>query len=137
MLVELAGLDFTESVAVFLSTAKGVDIECAYTDLQARSGMVTIQPFLLDTTDTKFKGHGTIDLRQEKLELTVEPYPQDFTIMSSRGPLHVSGTLMNPNFSVDPTFPSPEFGTADDSARCAGMIDALRTARQKKTKGME
>jgi uncharacterized protein involved in outer membrane biogenesis len=135
LLVELAGLDFIESAAVFLSSDTGVDIECAYTDLQARSGMVTIHPFILDTKDTKFKGHGTIDLRQEKMNLTVEPYPQDFTILSSRGPLHVSGTFMNPSFSVDPTFPSPEFGTADDSARCTGMIDGLRTARQQETEG--
>lgn len=130
LLVELAGLDFAESAAVFLSNDTGVKIECAYTDLQARSGMVTIHPFLLDTTDTKFTGHGRIDLRQEKMELTVEPYPKDFSILSSRGPLHVSGTFMKPSFSVDPTFPSPEFGTADDSARCSGMVEALRTARE-------
>jgi hypothetical protein len=128
--VELAGLDFTESAAVFLSTDTGVKIECAYTDLQARSGMVTIHPLVVDTTDTKFKGHGKIDLRQEKLNLTVEPYPKDFTILSSRGPLHVSGTFKKPSFSVEPSFPSPEFRTADDSARCSGMIDALRTARK-------
>jgi AsmA family protein len=130
LLVELAGLDFTESAAVFLSTDTGVAIECAYTDLQARSGIVTIYPFLLDTTDTKFKGHGSIDLRQEKVKLTIEPYPQDFTILSSRGPLHVTGTFSNPEFSVEPSFPSPEFGMADDSARCTGMVDALRNARK-------
>ncbi|HBP86797.1 MAG TPA: hypothetical protein DD706_03765 [Nitrospiraceae bacterium] len=130
LLVELAGLDFMESAAVFLSTDTGVKIDCAYTDLQARSGIITIHPLLLDTKDTKFKGHGKIDLRQEKMDLTVEPYPKDFTILSSRGPLHVSGTFMNPNFSVEPSFPSPEFGTADDSAQCTGMIDALRQARK-------
>ncbi|GJL57761.1 MAG: hypothetical protein NPIRA03_06180 [Nitrospirales bacterium] len=130
LLVELAGLDFTESAAIFLSTDTRVKIECGYTDLQARSGIVTIHPFLLDTKDTKFKGHGSIDLRQEKMNLTVEPYPQDFTILSSRGPLHVNGTFSDPEFSVEPTFPSPEFGMADDSARCTGMLDALRNARK-------
>ena len=130
LIVELAGLDFTESAAIFLSTDTRVKIECGYTDLQARSGIVTIHPFLLDTKDTKFKGHGSIDLRQEKLDLTVEPYPQDFTILSSRGPLHVTGTFSDPEFSVEPTFPSPEFGMADDSARCTGMVDALRNARK-------
>ncbi|WP_443147801.1 AsmA family protein [Nitrospira sp.] len=130
LLVELAGLDFTESAAIFLSTDTRVKIECGYTDLQARSGIMTIHPFLLDTKDTKFKGYGSIDLRQEKLDLTVEPYPQDFTILSSRGPLHVTGTFSDPEFSVEPTFPSPEFGMADDSARCTGMVDALRNARK-------
>lgn len=114
LLVELAGMDFSKSAAVLLSSDTHVKIECAYTDLQARSGIVTIHPFLLDTQDTKFKGHGSIDLRQEKLDLTVEPYPQDFTILSSRGPLHVTGTFSDPKFSVEPTFPSPEFGMADD-----------------------
>jgi len=130
LLVELAGLDFMESATVFLGTDTGVPIDCAYTDLQARSGIVTIQPFLFDTSDTKFKGHGEIDLRQEKMDLTVNPYPKDFTLLSSRGPLRVAGTFKNPSFSVEPSFPSPEFGTADDSARCKGMIEALRKARK-------
>ncbi|GJL63359.1 MAG: hypothetical protein NPIRA04_20130 [Nitrospirales bacterium] len=130
LLIELAGLDFTESATVFLGTDTGVPIDCAYTDLQARSGIVTIKPFLFDTSDTKFKGHGKIDLRQEKMDLTVNPYPKDFTFLSSRGPLHVAGTFKNPKYSVDPSFPSPEFGIADDSARCTGMIESLRKARK-------
>ncbi len=130
LLVELAGLDFTESAVAFLGTDTGVPIDCAYTDFQARSGIVTIHPFLFDTQDTKFQGHGKIDLRQEKMNLTVNPYPKDFTFLSSRGPLHVTGTFSNPSFSVDPSFPFPEFGTADDSARCSGTIEALRKARK-------
>ncbi|WP_454061472.1 AsmA family protein [Candidatus Nitrospira salsa] len=130
LLVELAGLDFTESATVFLGTDTGVPIDCAYSDLQARSGIVTIEPFLLDTSDTKFKGLGSIDLRQEIMDLTIKPYPKDFTLLSSRGPLHVTGTFKNPEFSVDPSFPSPEFGVADDSQSCEGMIEALRKARK-------
>ena len=130
LLVELAGLDFTESAVVFLGTDAEVPIDCAYADLQARSGIVTIKPFIFDTKDTKFKGYGKIDLRQEQLDVTVKPYPKDFTFLSSRGPLSVTGMFTKPSFSVDPSFPSPEFGTADDSARCKGMIDNLREARK-------
>ncbi len=130
LLVELAGLDFAESATAFLGTDTGIPIDCAYTDFQARSGIVTIKPFIFDTKDTKFKGHGTIDLRKEQLDLTVNPYPKDFTFLSSRGPLHLTGTFMNPSFSVDPSFPFPEFATADDSARCKGLIENLRKARE-------
>ncbi len=130
LLVELAGLDFTESATVFLGTDTGISIDCAYADLQARSGIVTIKPFIFDTKDTKFKGHGKINLRQEQMNLTVEPYPKDFTLLSSRGPLNITGTFKNPSFGVDPSFPSPEFGTADDSQRCTGMIEDLRKARK-------
>ncbi len=130
LLVELAGLDFAESATTFLGTNTGVPIDCAYTDLQARSGIVTVKPFIFDTKDTKFEGHGKIDLRQEQLDLTVNPYPKDFTLLSSRGPLYVTGTFKDPSFSVDPSFPFPEFGTEDDSARCIGMIEDLRKARK-------
>ncbi|MEX2492459.1 MAG: hypothetical protein WD425_11920 [Nitrospirales bacterium] len=64
------------------------------------------------------------------MDLTIKPYPQDFTLVSSRGPSHITGTFTSRNFNVDPSFPSPEFGSPDDSARCAGMIEALRTARK-------
>lgn len=130
LLVELAGMDFIESAAVFLGRESTVPIDCAYTDLQARSGIVTIQPFLIDTKDTKFKGAGKIDLRHEQMDLTLHPYPKDFSLLSSRGPLHVTGTFKNPRFGVEPSFPLPEFGTADTSARCLGMIEALKTARK-------
>ncbi len=133
LLVELAGLDFSESVAVFLSTDTGVTIECAYTDFHAREGQVTIQPFLLDTKDTKFKGFGTLDLARERLDLTVHPYPKDFSFLSSRGPLHIRGTLKNPDFNVDPSFPLPEFGTAQDSERCLGMVEAIKATRKART----
>jgi hypothetical protein len=130
LLVELAGLDFVESAAVFLGTDTGVPLICAYADLQVRKGIATIKPFLIDTTDTKFKGWGIIDLGQERMDLTVKPYPKDFSLLSSRGPLNVTGTFMNPEFGVDPSFPLPEFGTADDSPLCSGMMEALKKARK-------
>ena len=71
----------------------------------------------------------TIDLRSERLDLRIDPKPKDFSLLSMRGPLFVNGTLGDPQFDVDPGFPSPEFGMADDSARCDGFIEALREAR--------
>ena len=137
LLVELAGLDFAESTVVFLNTDKGVNIDCAYADLQARSGHVTISPFLVDTKDTKFKATGIIDLRQEQVDLTIKPYPKDFSLLSSRGPLDITGPLIAPNFNLNPSFPSPEFATADDSVRCENLITLLRTARKSNSAQLE
>jgi len=137
LLLELAGLDFVESLGVFLGEETSVAIDCSYVDLQARSGIVTVDPLLIDTSDTKIRGQGTINLREEQVDLTLRPYPKDFSLLSSRGPLHIDGTFLSPEFSVDASIPTPETGSAGDSARCEGLVKALRDGRKKTDRSKE
>lgn len=65
----------------------------------------------------------------ERLDLTVAPYPQDFSLLTSRGALRVEGSFRNPEFSAAPGLPSPDLGLAEDSPRCQGFIAARRAAR--------
>ena len=58
-------------------------------------------------------------------------------LLNSRGPLQVEGSFAKPSFGVEPSFPSPELGTADDSARCSGLVESLREARTQRQEGRE
>ena len=95
LLVELAGLDAAESVAALLGKDKRVPIECAYADLQSKNGLVRIPTLVIDSTDTLFFADGSINLKDETLDVELRPEPKDWSPVSLRGPLHIGGTFMD------------------------------------------
>jgi hypothetical protein len=46
-------------------------------------------------------GHGTINLKNEQLDLTLVPEPKEGSLASLRSPLYVRGTFSQPKPSVD------------------------------------
>ena len=81
---------------------KTVPIRCAYTDLTVADGVAKTRSLAFDTTDTVIVGSGTIDLRDEKLDLELKPRPKDISPISLRGPLEVTGTFKDPEFLPKP-----------------------------------
>jgi len=93
VLVELAGLD---TLQAFLSWARGRDpvpIECAYADLQARSGVAKLDTFVIDTLDTTFTAGGEVDLNTERLDISIFAYPKDPSVFAGYAPFHLGGTF--------------------------------------------
>ena len=67
-----------------------------------RLNYLTSPLLAFDTTDTVIVGSGTIDLRDEKLDLELKPRPKDISLISLRGPLEVTGTFKDPEFLPKP-----------------------------------
>ena len=102
LLLELAGLDVAESLKYLLDQKKEVPIRCAYAVFKVEGGVAKTQSLIFDTTDTMLLGQGTIDLREEKLDLRLDPRPKDVSPVSLRGPLHVGGTFKHPSIRPEP-----------------------------------
>ena len=62
---------------------------------------MTSQQLAFDTTDTLILGEGTVDLKQEKLDLLLRPRPKDISILALRSPLRIGGTFKDPSFRPD------------------------------------
>ncbi len=153
LLVELAGLDAAESVADLLGRDKKYPIECAYADLQSKDGLVQIPTLVVDTTDTLFFADGSINLKDETLNVELRPEPKDWSPISLRGPLHIEGTLTNiqlrPGASVlvrgvatvlsaaaaplSALLPLLDTGSADDegSPLCGGLMENMQRQTEK------
>jgi AsmA family protein len=58
---------------------------------------------VFDTTDTKVTGDGTINLRDEKLDLKLEAHPKNPSPLEARTPILIRGHLGKPEFGVDPS----------------------------------
>jgi AsmA family protein len=102
LILELAGLDVAEALKFLVGKDRMVTVRCAYADLDAKGGMLTVRNFAFDTTDTVLLAEGSADLREERLSLQLKPRPKDVSPVSLRGPLRVGGTFRNPTILPEP-----------------------------------
>jgi uncharacterized protein involved in outer membrane biogenesis len=101
LLVEAAGLDLAEALAVISSKDVQTPLRCAVADFDVKDGIARAQAFVIDTRDTLVRVEGTIDLERERYDLVVHPHPKDPSAFSLRSPLLVTGPLADP--TVRPT----------------------------------
>jgi uncharacterized protein involved in outer membrane biogenesis len=107
LIVEAIGLDIAESLMVLLdslaqSEEDKVPIRCAIVNLQLDQGIARARPVVIDTTDSKFIVDGTINLRNETLDLFLQSYPKDVSPLSFNQPIHVDGPLLSPSVNPAP-----------------------------------
>jgi uncharacterized protein involved in outer membrane biogenesis len=100
-MMEFAGIDIAESLKYLLGKDRTIPIRCAFADFGVKQGIATSRQLAFDTTDTVILGSGTIDLRDERLDLVLKPKPKDISFFSLRAPLLVNGTFKDPSFKPD------------------------------------
>ncbi|MET0291893.1 MAG: AsmA family protein [Steroidobacteraceae bacterium] len=102
LLLELAGLDVAEALKFLLGKDRKVSVRCAYVDFAVKQGVAGAEAFALDTADTALLGRGSIDLREEKFDLTLLQRPKDRSLITLRTPLRIGGQFLDPSFGVAP-----------------------------------
>lgn len=101
LLMEFTGIDVAEILKFKLVGDHKIPIRCGFGDFAVRDGVMTAKALAFDTSDTVLIGSGTIDLNQERLDLTIRPSPKDRSLLALRTPLLVTGTFKNPNARPD------------------------------------
>ena len=101
LLLEIAGLDGGEIIKFFIAGDQNAQLRCAAATFDVNKGLMTSRALLLDTSDTVIQGNGSINLANEAMDFTLNPYPKDKSILSLRSPLKVSGTFAKPKAGVD------------------------------------
>ena len=148
LLVEAAGLDIAEALAVIASKDVQTPLRCAVADFNVKNGIARAQAFVVDTRDTVVRVEGSIDLGRERYDLVVHPHPKDPSAFSLRSPLLVTGPLGDPHVRpkaapiaarigaaallalVNPLLavaPFIELGTAED-ANCKALMQRAKGA---------
>ena len=102
MLVELAGLDVADVLGLAVTGDKSIPIRCGVLDVSGKDGQMGVQTLVFDTSNTVISGEGKIDLRDEKVNLVLMPVPKDFSFLSLRSYLRVTGRLKNMSVFPDP-----------------------------------
>ncbi|KAF1041436.1 MAG: hypothetical protein GAK35_03303 [Herbaspirillum frisingense] len=149
-LLEAAGLNVGNVVISKLFGDKEVKLNCLAGDLPVNNGVMTVKTLLLDTEDALIVVDGSIDMKQEKLDLNVHPKSKGLRIISLRSPLYVSGTFKNPDVGVNKGVLALRAGGAvalgllapvtailplinvdgEQKADCANLLDEVKKAPQ-------
>jgi AsmA protein len=101
MMMEKAGLHLWEMLLLTVSGDKLVKLRCAVADFDVKQGVMRANALVFDTEVTTIVGTGSIDLRQERLDLTLNPNTKDTSPVALRSPIYVRGSFAKPDVQID------------------------------------
>jgi AsmA protein len=121
LLMEKAGLHLWEILELQVTGDELVKLHCAVAHFDVKEGVMQSRALIFDTEITTIIGTGQIDLRQEKLGLTLTQRTKDTSPVALRSPIRLRGTFARPDVSVD----KGRVATRALGAIALGMINPL------------
>ncbi|MEO7854155.1 MAG: AsmA family protein [Rubrivivax sp.] len=99
--VEAVGLDVAEALGVALSGDQALVLTCARVALDVEKGVFSTLRAVADTSDSVLVAAGTVNLNDEKLDLRLTARPKDFSPLTFRAPISITGTLAEPQVGIE------------------------------------
>lgn len=112
LLVDLAGLDFGNSVISALGIPSRAQLRCLVTDFGLNKGVLDTRTFIFDTSAANVVGSGSINLRDEQVDYKLSTEPKRFNIGSLAAPILIRGPLKDPSIHPDPVVLAERGGAA-------------------------
>ena len=101
LVMEMVALDLWNLAKVAIQGDEPVEIRCAIADFDVKDGLLRANALVLDTSVMSITGEGTINLRDETINLKIVPHPKARSLASLRSPLYIAGTFSQPKVSRD------------------------------------
>jgi len=121
LMLAIAGANGAKIVRFLVLGDRNAKLHCAVAGFNVKQGLMASEVLVVDTSDTNITGNGTINLRSETLDLTLIPLPKNPSVLSLRGPLHLTGTFADPSIGLD----KPTVTVRAGSALLLGIINPL------------
>jgi uncharacterized protein involved in outer membrane biogenesis len=118
LIMEAVGLDVAEALRILATKDVNVKLRCAVIDLPIKDGVATTQAFVIDTTDTVVTATGTINFKDEKVDLVTKPVPKDPSPFVLRTPIAIQGAFKKPGVK-------PQIGPLLARGAAAAALGAL------------
>lgn len=99
---EALGLDVAEALGVLIRGDQPLPLRCARFDMVARNGVMEPKLAVIDNRDSTVRVTGNVNLRDESLALRVVTRPKDWSLLSLRTPITVTGSLGDPSVGIEP-----------------------------------
>ena len=78
-----------------------IEIRCAIADFGVKDGVMKANALVFDTALVNVGGDGTINLKDERMDLKLNPDPKDRSVASLNSPLYIRGTFSEPKVGAD------------------------------------
>ena len=101
LMMEKAGLHLWEILELKMAGDRLVTLRCAVADFDVKQGNMQANALIFDTEVTTIAGTGSIDLGDEKLDLTLNQKTKYTSPVALRSPIYVRGSFAKPAVSVD------------------------------------
>ncbi|MET0322205.1 MAG: AsmA family protein [Duganella sp.] len=101
LMLEEMGLNLGSVVVTRLFGDEQVKLNCLVADFSVRDGLMRSRLFVVDTAEASIDARGTVNLANEKLDLTLQPDAKSMRILSLRSPIYVRGTFKDTDVSID------------------------------------
>lgn len=98
---EAMGLDLAQALGVLIRGDHPLPLNCARFGLQARNGVLEPRLAVIDNRDTTVRIDGHVNLQDESMALRLVARPKDWSPLSLRTPITVSGTLGKPEVGIE------------------------------------
>lgn len=102
-LLRLINLDIANTLVTFLRGDRNIAIHCMVGEFSAKDGVMGVRTLVFDTQHTNLSGTGSVDFRNEALDLRLVAKPKDNSLAALRGPIVIGGRFASP--SVRPDLP--------------------------------
>jgi uncharacterized protein involved in outer membrane biogenesis len=110
---ELLGINVANGLYLLLSKdPKETPLRCAVADLEVKNGVAQVSNAVFDTGVVRAQGKGSIDLKNETLDLRLEGQTKKPRFLRVWAPITLKGTLLHPKPGVDAGKAAPQLGLA-------------------------
>ena len=101
LVTEAVGLDAAQALGILIAGDVPLHLNCARASASIQDGIVKTRYAVLDNSDSTLHIQGGASLKTEALQLRVVADPKDFSPLSLRTPLNVTGNFKQPQVSVE------------------------------------
>ena len=95
------GLNLGKMLRLTISGDRAIDVHCAAIAFDFNNGLGKSRAILLDTEQTRIEGNGTMNLRDETLDVLLDPTQKNPGLFSLHSAIRVKGPLKHPVFALD------------------------------------
>jgi uncharacterized protein involved in outer membrane biogenesis len=125
-LANLLGIDLDRTAFLLITHNKSdTPIRCAVADFRAQDGVLTADRIEMDTGVVQANGSGTIDLRDETVNLKLAGKPKKVSIVRLNAPITLTGRLDGVKVGVDVVHAAPQVAGAVALGVFAAPLAAL------------
>lgn len=101
LMMEQVGLHLWEILALKITGDKLITLRCGIADFDVKQGVMATDALVVDTEVATVLGTGSIDLGEEKLDLTFKQKTKNTSPVALTSPIYIRGSFARPQVGVD------------------------------------